>query len=363
MRRIGLAVFATLFGVLLFGIAFVAALSVSAPGTRWLIEFAAGAAPADIRISGISGTLLSGVHIDELHVGIGETSVDVVSIDMDPAWGASFFYDRLIVERLSADSVRVVTRGESQREPLAIDVPELPFAVDLRAVAIERVDLPEMTADFAPALRGRLSYDEKTYSLRQARAIAKAYEIDADLTLTATTDLPVSGTLVWRLMDPKASGKIKLGDTLRALDVVAQLDEPVPIEGRGRVHLLGEVEPRFDIDATVTNWADETIRVSDVVANVVGTFEHFAATAQGSVEVPDLPPAKLSAQVDGSIDALQVTRLVLTSEHGTAIAHGRIEREPLLVDLAIDATDLDPGLAATELVRCAVGCARCFAAG
>ena len=80
--------------------------------------------------------MLTGVRIDALHIGSGETSVDVTSIDISPAWGASFFYDALIVERLSAASVRIATAGAPKREPLAIVVPRLPFAFDLRAVDI-----------------------------------------------------------------------------------------------------------------------------------------------------------------------------------------------------------------------------------
>ena len=64
----------------------------------------------------------------------------------------------------------------------------------------------------------------------------------------------------------------------------------------------------------------------------------------------DLPPARLNADLEGSLDALDVKRLVIASEHGGATAHGRIERVPaLLVDLTVDATDLDPGLVSPAL--------------
>src|SRR5512139_905902 len=160
VRRVWPIVFATLLVGALFIIAFVAALSVSAPGTRLLIEFALSQSPVEVRATGISGTLLTGVRIDALHIRTGETSVDVTAIDVSPAWGASFFYDALIVERLSAASVRIATAGAPKNEPLAIAVPRLPFAFDLRAVEVGRVDLNDLPAERMPALRGRLSYDE-----------------------------------------------------------------------------------------------------------------------------------------------------------------------------------------------------------
>ena len=350
VRRVWPIAFATLLGGVLFVAAFVTALSASTAGTRWLIEFVCSRSPVDVRATGISGTLLTGVRIDALHIHTGDTTVDVTAVDATWAWGASFFYDALIVDRLAAASVRITTAGAPKNEPLAIALPHLPFAFDLRAIETGRVEVNDLPAEDVPALRGRLSYDDGIYSLRNAQAVAAAYEVRGNLTLTASADVPVEGSLTWRLNDPGASGKLDLHETLRELNVQARLDEPLVVDARGSVRLLGELEPRFDVEATLAGWSNEYVRVSELKAKLAGTVQHFVAKAEAGVESQDLPPAKLNADLEGSIDAFDVKRLVLASEHGGATAHGRIERVPaLFIDLAVDATDLDPGLVSPAL--------------
>ncbi len=345
MRRVWLAAFAALFGVLMFATVFVAVLALSNSGTRWLIERALALSGVNVETTGIHGTLLEGVRVDSLRLKFDTTDVDVSALDVTPAWAVSFFRDRLVLERLAAASVRVTTTGKSKPEPLAIELPALPIAIDVRAVRVDRIDVDGLPEDEIPALDGRVGFDGKVYALRDLDVRATAYRVAGDIVLTPSVDVPTSAALTWRFADRALVGKIELSGTLRTLAVEGRLEEPVKAAASGHVFLLGEVEPRFDLDASLARWTAGEVQVSDVKLRLAGTLRQFEARAEADMMTADLPSAHAAADVSGSIDALQVNALSLTTEQGRAVARGRIERIPqIAADLSIDVVNIDPGL-------------------
>ena len=173
--------------------------------------------------------------------------------------------------------------------------------------------------------------------------------LTATCVIAANADVAVNGELTWQLTDPSLTGRLELRDSLRSLGVTLHVDEPA-VDARGTVRVLGEMQPRFDLEGTLAEWNSERVRVAGLSAQLVGTLERFDVRAAAAISVPDLPQAQVALDAAGSLDALDVARLSLTSEHGGAVAHGHIARVPeWSADLTADVDNFDPALLAATL--------------
>ncbi len=335
----------------------------TADGSRWVVERAVAASGTPIELSGLDGTLLRGMRADTLRIRAGDTIVEVRSLEIDAAWVASTLRGALVIDRLAAASLQVISQGEKKPAPLSVVLPHLPLALEVRSLSIAATEISGVPNDYAPAASGHLSYDGSSYALKGVELRAAAYLIDGDLALTATGDVPVSGALNWRLTEPALSGSAELRDSLRALGVTLHVDAPA-VDAHGTVRLLGKVQPHFDIEGTMAEWSSERVRVAGLNAHLAGTLERFDVHATTAVNAPDLPQAQVSLDAAGSFDALEVSRLALSTDSGGAVAHGRVARTPQWsANLAVDVDNLDPALFAATLSGSLSGHAQVSAAG
>jgi len=349
MTRGLMSLIIALTAVTLIVVAAIAVLCGNAAGTRWLIKTALARSPVVVEAQRIDGSLLRGVRIGSLHILLDDSVIEIESLEVVPAWAASLTTNTLVIERLAASSVGVApnvgSKSHADPRPLTVVVPTLPLAIDIRSLSIDRIDVDGLPDDYAAAIRGRVGYDGAVYKLRGLDLSAPALQIGGDLTLTPGPDVPVTGILQWRLRDPALSGRVELTHSLRELGIDAHMNEPVRSNVRGWVYLLGEMEPRFDVVASVAEWTTEQLHAADLRVTLAGTRHRFDARGSVVVNAPDLPQAQLTAEVSGSLDTLDVAQIVLTTAHGRAVAHGRIERTPALTAaLAVDVEGFDPGL-------------------
>lgn len=332
-------------------------------GSRWIVERAVTASGASIELSGLDGTLLRGMHMDVLRIRAGHTLVDVRSLEIDASWVASMLRRALVIDRLAAVSLEVVSQGEKTPAPLSVVLPRLPFSLDVRALSIAATGISNVPKEYAPAVSGHLSYDGTTYALKSVELHAAAYSIDGDVALATSDDVPASGALKWRLTEPMLSGSAELRDSLRALGVTLRVDAP-GVEAHGTVRLLGEVQPHFDIEGTMAEWNSERVRVAGSNGHIVGTLEQFDVHATTAINAPDVPQAQVSLDAAGSFDALYVSRLALSTDSGGVIAHGRVGRTPeWSVHLTADVDNLDPALFSATLSGSLSGHVQVSAAG
>ncbi len=343
------AVRLALLALLLVAIAIVASVAgvfASAAGTRWVIERAIATAGVPIEVSRVDGSALLGVRIDALRIRLDHSTIDIKGLEVAPAWGASGARRALVLDRLAAASVSVTTTGEpAPPARLAWVVPVPPISFDVRSLQIERFATDRLSERYTTALTARLAYDGTVFLLRDVALRAPALQIAGNLTLTPMSDVPVGGELTWRAFDPAASGRVVLTHTLRELDFDMRVDEPLRADARGRIRLLGEVDPYFSFATRVAEWTNEQVTVSTLSVDVAGTLQHFDAHGDANVQFGALPAARLSAQVGGSLAAVEITQAMLELNDGRAIAKGRIEFEPqLAANLTVDLERFDPHL-------------------
>ncbi len=267
MRAVWLSVLALLVAAIVI-VAMVASILGSSAGTRWLIERGIAAAGVPIEVSRIDGSALRGVHIDALRIRLEHATIDIKALEVEPAWGASGVRRALVLDRLAAASISVTTTAEpNQRAPLEWVVPVPPISFDVRSLRIDRFATDRLPERYAPAVAARVAYDGAAFSLHDLDLRATALQITGDLTLVPGKDVPIGGDLTWRLFDPALSGHVALTRTLRELDFEARVDEPLRADARGRIRLLGEVDPYFTFSTrvsewTMSEWANARVKVS-----------------------------------------------------------------------------------------------------
>lgn len=343
------AVWLTLIALLLAAIvviAIAAGVLNSAAGTRWLIERTIAATGVPVEASRIDGNALRGIHIETLRIRLEHTTIDIKGLEVIPAWTVSGLSGALVLDRLAAASVGITTTSEpAQRTPLEWVVPAAPISFDVRALKIDRLATDQLPPEYASTFAGRLTYDGAVYSLHDAALESAAVQLAGGVTLTPTKDLPIGADLTWRVTEPAASGRLVLTQTLRSIDVDAHADAPLNADARGRIRLLGEMDPLFDLAIFVSEWTNGQVAVSDLAVSVAGTLEHFDGHGDAALSFQQLPSAKVNAQFGGTLAAIDISRATLDLNDGRATLRGRIEREPqLAADLTVDLERLDPKL-------------------
>ncbi len=338
--------------VLALVVAVVAALAgvvAGSGGSRWVVERAIAASGTSIELSGLDGTLLHGMRAGLLTIHAGGTTVEVKQLEFVPAWRASLLRRTVVIDRLAAASLRIVSQNANAPSPISVVLPSLPFALDVRALHVEATQITDVPVEYAPALFGHVSYDGGVYALNDLELNADAYSVTGDLLITASADVAVNGELTWQLTEPALTGRLRLRDSLRSLGVTLRVNEPV-VDARGTVRVLGEMQPRFDLEGEMPQWNSERVGITGLNANLLGTLENFEARATAAINGPELPSAQIALDASGSFDALDVARLSLASDQGGAVARGRIARTPdWSADLIADIDNLDPALFAASL--------------
>jgi translocation and assembly module TamB len=321
-------------------------------GTRWLIDRALARPAIVAHLQAVDGTLLAGVTIGRAHLQLAGSSLDIEALEFVPAWRASFSHGSLIVKRLAARSLTVASNAvqPQTREPLEFVLPALPLRLEIEDLQLGRLVLEQFPLEYVPALNGQLAFDGTTYVLRSFAIHADAYELHGDVTITSQSDLAVSGSVVWQLNEPKSAGSGELAGSLRDLQLIVDQIQPFAAHAHGRVRLLGEVDPVFDIAVEVPEWAGDQYRLTELTASAAGTLQQFVARGRTNVHLQDAESFVADAAVSGSLDALDVTALSVDSPHGGARATGRIERIPQpRMDLAVDVDNFDPSAIRSKL--------------
>jgi translocation and assembly module TamB len=327
----------------------VAGIAASTNGSRWLVDQAVAASGASIELSGLDGTLLQGMRAARLRILAGTTIVEIDGLEIAPAWSASVLRGAVVIDRLAASSLRIISPVTNEPSPISFAFPKLPFALDIRELKIAASIISNVPGEYAPAASGRVSYDAAGYALSSLQLSAPAYSVSGDVVIETNADVALHGELVWQLAAPSLRGRLELRDSLRSLGVTLSVDEPA-VETRGTVRVLGEVKPRFDLQTTLAEWSSEHIHVAGLSIQLSGTLERFDVHAAASISVPDLPQAQVALEAAGSLDALDVARLSLVSERGGVVANGRITRTPeWSADLRADVNNFDPALLAETL--------------
>jgi translocation and assembly module TamB len=316
----------------------------TAPGTRWLVERAIALSGAPVSFDGLEGTLLRGVTVDSLRIVVGDSVVDVDALRCIPAWSESMLRDALVLERLEAEQLRITSSAsDAGPVPLQFVLPQLPVHVAIATLRVGHLLLPAVPTEYAPAVAARVAFDNDGLTLHDVDVNAPAYRVQGDVTMQPATNLPLTGSLRWQWHTPAAAGRVELTNSLRTLALDATMGEPYAARLRGQVHLLGETEPRAELQLSVPELPAGSVTLHALKVVAVGVLDDFSTTVAATVNIVDAPQLTVEAATRGSSNSFDVTSLTVHSVHGDASGAGRIERSPALdVVLALELQQFDP---------------------
>jgi autotransporter translocation and assembly factor TamB len=253
----------------------------------------------ELKIEGVSGSLLTGISVDKVDFDDGSVLVSLADIDVD--FGGPDFSNSLVnVDSLSISSLDLVlSKSDTTRK------------------RGEPVNIPDF--GIAPV------------NLNVIKGSLGQYNITKEgQSLFSLTDLKLDNT--------------KIIDNKILLDgVVANMAmQPTPISIAINSASLDMLQPHaLDLKANMA-WLHPDI--GDVKADITGKglLQAYELTVEGDIDNPELGKQVISAEASGDFDFIDFTKLSLTGDSGNVQASGELAWVPAIsTDLAIDAKNLN----------------------
>lgn len=329
-------------------------------GTTWLVSTQSGARfllqrsdaflPAELSVSGLSGTLTAGLQIDEIvwtQPGLDASLRSIfVHIELMP-----LFKGNLNVEQLLVGSVDVVS-GETPRSdepagPLSIDLP-----VDIRIVSA-RISAFSIEVDGQRRLIDQVAFRA---SLVGPKLSIPAFTLDSDWltvsldgSLQLRPDYAASLDANWTLAgDPELAGVLELKGDLDEYRLDHRLQSPVVVSTRGVVAVEGG-KPRINLvngwEALQWTLSERQLFSPEGELLVAGFLEELSVGLQARVQIDELPMTTISVSGSTDLQSLAYDQVELDSQLGSLVASGRVAWSPTITfnsDYAL--SDVDPSM-------------------
>lgn len=308
-------------------------------GTRLLFSQVDSNLPS-LSLHRVQGRLWSGIRIEKL--AMEQQGLRVEAENIGASWRLGCLLEsEFCIDYLSADALSVGIEGGSEaqgeqpsREAILLPEVNLPLGVRLGSTEVSRVEFRQR--DFDASLRDvslagsaigetidldRLRFAwavaefKGDFELEGSVQLVESYPLDAQLRIRTESAL-VSGT-EW----PASSLDLKLGDSLRAVDLSAVLS------GVAEARLEGSVQPIAQpvgmdllLEVGQARWplvANPDLRVADLQFSMNGTMTELDVDAAGVIESIWTPEVDLA--LHGQLDpagSLRDGMLSLKSESG-----------------------------------------------
>lgn len=354
MRTLVKVLFAILF-LLVLTVGAVTTLTVSEPGSRWLVGKVLKLLPGEARVAAIHGRLISGLNLDGVDYQLEQTTVhaDRLVLRWQPA---ELLRGTLRIEQLLLDGVSI-TPGAAPADSPAFIPPEriaLPLAIDIRELRIAQLQVN--TGD-APTRIESLALSARAGPLRGLAVrdfTLRMQDSRAQLSGRATLRMPYAfkAKLDWQTLLPDgvaAAGRGDLDGDLSRIHVAHTLSQPFEVSTTGSVR-LDDKAPLLDLDGhwRQIQWplrgaAEYSSEHGDY--SFAGTLTDYRLTLSGPLAGRDIPSGQVQASGTGDARSIRVESLQLDTLGGTASASGTLAWEPnFTLALSTSGKQLDPGM-------------------
>ena len=314
-------------------------------GFAWLAEHGTRFVPGELRISKAGGDLLTGVSAESLSYELAPLTVSAQDLHLRlrlPVLIAGVIDIREL--RASRVAISIAPSGESDGGLPDVD---LPLQLQVRGARIDELRFAGFGVDerldslnIAGVMRGaRLRIDRLETAVRDVRI-----GLHGEVRFAGAWPLEVA--VDWRLPgDPELAGAGKADGDLGRLRFEHELRLPQPVDMQGTVTGLLD-SPRIDGRASWSRieWPlgeQRALVASDGAITVAGWLDAYRLGISGGFEVAGLPRIDAQADIAGDLDQLEITSLRADGIGGTATASGRVQLADRILEVVVDADDVD----------------------
>ncbi|MEO8599376.1 MAG: hypothetical protein ABI656_06050, partial [bacterium] len=314
---------------LLVGVVLLAAILIPREASlRWALQQAANASNGALTFSGVRGSLLAPVHIDQL---IYRTPEQVLTLDdLDLRWSpAQLLRGHIGIEKLQAARLTLQTLKKSDQPLLLPTKLSVPFEVDIKTAQLQQLVMISQTGartelhDLHFALNGGRQH----WQLQDAAVTTPWGNLEAALTLATKPPFLLTGQINFLHGKGRDASQAQavLGGDLNALTIKANFDAqgasgtsdvilaPFDAIALRKIALQATgIDPsRFGANLPQ---AEITIDLNGQVQpdqTISGTLNIVNTLPAGPVDKKSLPLRSISAQLDGTLQAVNIKDIVL----------------------------------------------------
>lgn len=336
-------------GLLLLLVVFTLFVLGTAPGSAWVAGAVTDFSGGKVKLTGVSGTLLAGLHAGQAEVTAGHTRVLVGAAEVRVNW-PDLLRRRLRLTTARTDAVTVELLPRPADEP---DTPVAPLKLPF-TIAVDRLEVGRLSihgrangdggsqaplVELGPiALKGDLAGGV----IRFDRLQVHAYGVNVEAAGRFGTGEPfaLAGQLRWRIPAAEVSGAGNVAGDLGNLQFGQAIQLPSTVQATGRLHLL-DGEPRIDAVATWRDLhypldADDfrfDLHSSSGRLGVQGSVDDYSirldsrvAFGAGPVAAKDAgQPAAIAIVARGNLDHMDLTQLDVAGFGGSMRGTGRVQ--------------------------------------
>jgi len=315
-------------------------------GSAWLIDSMTELAGEQISVTGVRGTLLSGLDVDRLHVRAGRTSVVIEPAELRMHW-PDLLRQRIRLTTARAGTVNIDMTPRPTDEPVSVVAPlRLPVTIAVDGLEIRQILIRSgvdrettVPVELGPV---RLAAMLKDGDLHFESLRAELYGIAAEASGVFGTGEPFSlkARVNWELAGAAVSGAARPGAMLSGsggvegslarlrFEQVVKLPRPVGVGGIAR--LLGE-SPEIIAEARWTGLERPLGDGGDLVLysdkgrlRVRGWTDRLVAELDAGVRLGDWPQAEARLVAEGSVRDLGLQQVQLDGFGGSVSGSGRV---------------------------------------
>ncbi len=353
---------ATLFVAVMIVLALGMLILATPPGSAWLISSLTELAGDRLSVTGVRGTLLTGLEVDRFELLAGRTRIRIEPAELRMSW-PDLLRRRLRLTTVRADAVHIDIAPKPPDEP---DTPVqpllLPVAIVVDALEVRRFLIRTGTAEqgslteLGPVtLQGALVDGEVRFDALEVAL----YGIAAQASGTFGTGEPfaINGRLQWQLPDAAVTGAGKVSGDLAALRFAQVLRLPSLVSIGGVARLLTD-HPEVVAEARWTGLAQELgaepgLRLASNAGTlrIRGWVDSLRAELEAGVRFGDWPAVQARATAEGDAKELRFSAIRVDGLGGQVTGDGRLTIGPPLTGSfqlqgrGIDPRFLDPRLA------------------
>ncbi|MEY4642309.1 MAG: hypothetical protein RLZZ227_2303 [Pseudomonadota bacterium] len=335
---------AVMLGLALVMVAAAMFVATTEAGARWTLGRVKAASGGALSWRSTEGSLMRGLRLDGL---VFDTASGVVTIRrLELAWQPWRLLDgTLVLDRMDLVGLRREARASSDEPftPAALrdSLFALPVAIDLRAFRANEVEIVDASGGsfvFDSVVGGGL-LDSDALVLTGVEWQRDNALVTGELTLAST--LALSGTVVWQVQmsDETYAGSLGLDGALPDVSIAHSLTQPLQLVSEGSVAtgLFSGAEPRVDLSHAFPAQLLATLGQPELLlqgsATTRGTPVQLEVEATLHAEAPEFAPLDLVIALDYADKALRIDRAVLTSEQIALDGRGRLQLDPLALQL------------------------------
>lgn len=302
------------------------------------------------------GLVLTGVSLDE-----ADTRVRVQHLDLAVRLSLLPLVVDIPWMRAREVDVYVPQPGPEDPDPPPFEMPDLsspiPMRIDELLVERARIHLPAVDDGPAP----------ETQTIDRLVLAGSWHErLDLDQLELIRPGLSLGAQGHWQLSDPHGGEltlnadyrvdeeirqrlDIRLTGRLDQLEIDFDADGPIRASGLAVIEELpGDPRLRLELTGAFENWPGLELAARDLEITASGNLAGWQANFSGRLEGMELPDNRLSADLSGSMQEIEIERLLAEVFDGQIVARGRLRLDPeltaeLLIDLErLDLTELYP---------------------